>query len=298
MQYPPYFVQQFQQRPPSGRVEFNWIAESFELFKRQAIVWIVTTIIVLFGASIVMMPFQVILQFQMVGSFASMPPGTSPTVNQILPIYMRMLSMMAIEMPIMMVVYTYLISGMLRMAIMQVQGLQIGVGDVFKGWRYTPRMLGLYLMDFVVNQVISAPIYLLLYLEYKDKGNVPSPEIYLLVGAFVLFFVVIGTLSAMILPAFVLIADWETVFRAMQRSFAAIKQDWIRGCLLLFTFFLIYMASAMCFLALFVTIPMAVLMLALCYRDMLEMPAPAFAAPPPFNPEYYQGVWPPPPGQQ
>jgi hypothetical protein len=301
MQYQPYFVPQFQQRPPSGRVEFNWISESFELFKRQAIVWIVTTLIVIFGSSVVIMPFQIIMQIQMVQSMqtmGTMTPGTPMATQQILAMYGRVLPMMAIEMPIMMVVYLFLVAGMLRMAIMQVQGLQIQAGDVFKGWRFTPRLLGLYLIMFVVNVVIAAPLDLLMYLEFKTSGTVPVQEVYLLVVAFLLFFVVLGTLSAMILPAFVLIADGETVFTAIQRSFTAIKQDWIRGCLLLFTFFLLYMGSAMCFLGIFVTVPMAVLMLALCYRDMMEMPAPAFVPPPPINQQQHNGVWPPPPGQQ
>jgi hypothetical protein len=294
MQYPPYFATQFQQRPPSTRVEFNWLGESFELFKQQTVVWIVTVLIMGAGIMVVSAPFQVITQLQMAGITPN--PTLSPS-QQVLAIYARMVPMMLVEYPFIFLMSAFLMSGALRMAVMQVKGLKIEASDIFRGWPNTLRMLGLYLMMFVVNSVIFSPLVMLFIFE--AEGALSTQNAYLLAGAFVLFFLVIGTLSAMVVPAFVLIADGEKVFRAIGRSFSAMKHDWIRACLLLFVYAIIYYVSAIpCMLGLFVSIPMAFLMLALCYRDMMEMPAPQFAAPPPINPEDYQGVWPPPPGQQ
>jgi len=293
MQYPQYAQPRFETRPPVRRVDFGWLSEAFDLFKQQPMVWIVSTLICGFG------PYALNMVVTMISEFATgvttyATPVTN--LNQLGSMYVRLIPTMIISTFVYMFCLSFLGSGLLRIAIGQVRGQLVDLADLFRGWPTTMRMLGLGMMMQVTSWIMIVPIVIFGIDEFN--GNPSVVRICLLAGAYVLMLIVLGTLSGLIVPAFALIADGEKVFRAIARSLSAMKHDWIRASLLLFLYGIITFIGAIpCFAGYLVTIPMGALMLALVYRDMLEMPPPPdvyvqYIPPPPT-----EGVWPPPPSQ-
>ena len=293
MQYPQYNTPRFETRPPVQRVNFGWLTEAFDLFKQQPVVWIVSTLVCGFGPYILNMVVTLISEYA-TGAVNYATPVTN--INQLGSMYVRLIPTFIISTLVYMGCLSFLGSGLLRIAIRQVQGQLVDVGDLFKGWPSTMRMFGLGMIMQVVSWIMVIPFVILVMDEIK--GNPSVLRICLLIGAYVLILLVLGTLSGLVMPAFALIADGEKVFRAVSRSLAAMKHDWIRASLLLFLYGIINFLSVFtCGLGYLVTIPMGALMLAIVYRDMLEMPPPpdvyAQYTPPPPS----EGVWPPPPAQ-
>ena len=297
MQYPQPGYPRFEPRIPDSRVNFEWIPEAFDLFKQQWIVWILASIILIFGPSIVDGPIMMGIEFfGMRGMFTPGPgggPPPPPTPAQMLGMYSQMLPLSFANMVLLYFALCFILSGMLRIAIRQVRGEMVELSDLFRGWPNTLRLYGFTLLVGLVNIIVAVPIFHAEYDYYK--GTFSMTEVYWTAGEYIALLLTFGTVAALVLPASVLIADGEKVFTAIGRSATALKHDWVRACLMMFLWGILYFVSALpCLLGIFVTIPMAVIMLALMYRDMMNMPAPPVLDFPDYG---APGVWPPPPGR-
>nr|MDQ2688519.1 hypothetical protein [Armatimonadota bacterium] len=153
-----------------------------------------------------------------------------------------------------------------RLAVRQVRGETVSLGDMFGGGPYFGAML----------------LFNLLYALASLVGIIA-----ICVGVVVVM--------ALLLPAPAMVADGESPTGALSRSLDAMKQDWLTATGFVFVFLLLMLASVIpCGLGLLVTVPMLHVISALAYRDMAGMPnvpgvgGVSYSAPPP-------GVWPPPP---
>lgn len=256
---------------PTGRVNFGWIGEAFELFKANSGVWIVAALMSLlplilgfmigaaFGASAALHPSQAGAPpfggSPGFGGAASsltggLPPGVSALVRIISALYTA-----------------WLYGGIYQTAVKQVRGEPTTVADIFSGGPLMLKMLG-----FNIVYGLAVGIGLLLCI-------VPG----LLLGG-------------LLIPGFALIADGETVGNAISRSIDAMKRDMWNAALFAIVIGLLVAVSIIpCGLGLFVTVPMFYLTAALAYRDMVGMPG----SPPVTGYSGYgtsaPGVWPPPP---
>ena len=264
---------------PPGRVNFGWIGEAFELFKANAGVWVVVTLMSLvpvligfivgaiYGASTALSgnsgqlptpnPADPTAAFTRALT-GGLPPGLSAVIRVVSALYTA-----------------WLYGGVYRVAVKQVRGEVTSVGDVFSGGPLLWKMLGF-------NIVYGFAV---------------------LIGTFLC--IVPGFLLAgLLFPGYALIADGDNLGNAVSRSMDAMKRDMWSAAAFVFVLSLLLIASAIpCGLGLFVTIPMVHIVGALAYRDMVGMPGIAAPASP-YGASPYgvpqastPGVWPPPPGQ-
>jgi len=262
---------------PPGRVNFGWIGEAFELFKANAGVWIVSSVLLfvvpaivggiiggIYGASAALHP-----------PTGSAPPpfGTNP-YGRVNPYQNGLPLGMNVVIQCLSLVYTsYLYGGIYRIAVKQVRGEVTSIGDLFSGGPLMLKMLG----------------FQLIYLIAVFVGS--------------LLCIIPGLLAAgLLFPAFALIADGEDVFTAISRSVDAMKRDMWNAAAFAFVMSLLVIASYLAFcLGEFVTFPMFWIVGVLAYRDMIGMPGLGAPASPygaaPYGTPAAPGVWPPPPGQ-
>jgi hypothetical protein len=161
----------------------------------------------------------------------------------------------------------WLYAGIYQVAVKQVRGEAVNIGDIFTGAPLMWKMLG---FNIVYGLAVTIGM------------------VFCLVPGFLL--------SGLLFPGYALIAEGESVGNALSRSMDAMKRDMWNAAAFVFVLGLLVVVSLIpCGLGLFVTVPMYFLCAALAYRDMIGMPgrnqaAPAYGAPAP-------GVWPPPPQQ-
>ena len=258
---------------PPGRVNFAWINESFELFKANAAVWIVAVLLSLVPA---------VLGF-IVGAIVGVQAGLSghpaPTPTDPGAAFMNGLTgglppALSLGIRIVSALWTaWLYGGIYQVAVRQVRGEVTSPGDLFSGGPLLGKMLG-----FNIVYGLAAAV------------------------GFVLCIVPGLLVAGLLLPAYALIADGETVGNAIARSVDAMKRDLVNAALFAVVMGLVLMAGFLaCGVGAFVTLPMFYLTGALAYRDMIGMPnlgAPAapFGSPYGAAPGVTPGVWPPPPG--
>jgi hypothetical protein len=265
---------------PTGRVNFGWIGEAFELFKANIAVWLVASIMVLvvtsviggiiggiFGAASAM--------HGTVGQppFGSSPYGAPPFGGQRNPFNSGLPIGLNIGIQVVSLIYTsFLYGGIYRTAVKQVRGEMISVSDIFSGGSLFLSMLG----------------FTLIYTLAVSLGTVLC--------------IVPGLLlSGLLFPGYALIADGESLSNAISRCVDGMKKDMWNAAAFVFVMGLLIFASVFAFcLGEFVTMPMFWLVGVLAYRDMIGMPglgAPASPYGMPPTPGYTPGVWPPPPSQ-
>lgn len=292
--------------PPPGRVNFGWIGESWNLFLAQAGIWVVAMLVYLaVPTALFGLFFGWVMLTMGPNAFAPSPQTLPPPGKPItslhtllgMPPQMTTILIGEIAIGLLILLYTaFLYGGLLRMAVRQVRGLPIRYPDIFSGGPLFGRMLGamilLGLAGYGVEMLTEVPAFLLLWLRPKEIVAV----ILAFVFAFVLILCLFLILSALLLPAFALMADGVGVFDALRRSIRAMKAQWLPATgFVLVLGLLVYASEIPCGLGLLATIPMMFLVCALAYRDLAGMPdvlpppAPAYGVPSP-------GVWPPPPG--
>ena len=252
---------------PPGRVNFGWIGEAFELFKANAGVWIVATLMA-FVPSLIGGVIGFSVGFAAARSGTINPPayGQSPFGGQSLTGGLPPALYWSVQ--IFSLVYSaWLYSGIYQTAVKQVRGEMVSVGDIFSGGPLMLKMLGF-------NLVYA-----------------------LAVGIGLIFCLVPGfLLSGLLFPGYALIVEGETVGNAISRSMDAMKRDMWNAAAFVFVLGLLVAVSIIpCGLGLFVTLPMFFLSGALAYRDMIGMPGAGQAAPA-YGAGTAPGVWPPAPG--
>lgn len=292
---------------PSGRVNFGWISEAWQLFMAQAGIWIAATLALMALPIILLVIFYGMMWTTMFpGGFPPHPPGSAPFPssgpNPFAGTGLGKILTLELGFGLVMSVYSaFLYGGLFRMAVRQVRGLPLAFGDIFAGGPLFGRMLGaIFLLAFGtygVEGLCAAPALIMV--------GTHAPQAALIVTfllTFVLIFCLIWVLWGLLLPAFALIADGEPIISALRRSIQAMKGNWVSAAGFVFVLFLLVYASEIpCGLGLFATMPMVFLITALAYRDMVGMqgivtPISPYGAT--STPGHTPGVWPPPPGQQ
>ena len=249
---------------PQPKVRFEWINESWQLFTANAGTWIGA--ILIYGVIVLAVIFGLdrVLGVQAAAQ-RFIAEGTSPFFAEY-----RVPAHLLVQIATLLV-QTFFLVGLMQMANAQVRRQPINIGMLFGGGKYWLPMLGFHILLSIASAI----------------------------GLVLIVFPVFLVLAAMT-PAMPLIADGVPVVEAINRSWSAIKPDLFMAAFFTFVMFLIVVFSfAACLLGEFATYPMAFIILALVYRDMIGMPLGNAA---PVDANIYgaaqPGVWPPAPGSQ
>jgi len=257
------------------RIDFNWISESWTQFKRNSGTWMVTTLL----AGILIATVYAILFFatgfwgQMMALAQTQQNNTStnPFTN------MYNTGPMTVEQLVIgfagATVIHFFDGCMLRMAIRQVNGEIVEVGDLFKVGDVALPLLAFSSLMSVVNMLGGYMCY------------IPT---FIMDGLF------------MFAPC--LIVDRRMpVGEAMSTSLNMLKSTWLMAALFAFVLSLLSgLGVIACCVGELVTVPMTYLSIAIGYASyMYGQQTPGYAMG--YTPDYGQqsaGTWPPPPGQQ
>ena len=259
---------------PPGRVNFGWLQEAFELFQANIGVWILAVLAVFVVPAVIGGIIGAALGAGSALSGGGGQPtfGSSPFGFHSSPLTGGLSPGVSALIRIADALYTaFLYGGIYQMAVKQVRGESISPADIFSGGPYFLKMLGFNII-FGIAFVVGT-----------------------------LLLIVPGLLVvALMLPAYALIAEGESVSNAISRSVDAMKRDMWSAVGFVIVMGLVALLSALpCGLGLFVTYPMVWLVSALAYRDMIGMPGAvsttgAYGVPPGYG-AAQSGVWPPPP---
>ena len=261
---------------PPGRVNYDWIGQSWRFFGQAAGIWILA--VLLYGIVSNVVDGIIATVFANPGYVA--PPGPFGGMSARWGVQYGTNSNVTPLGQVLAGLFTWAFASfqsasLYRLAVKQVRGEAVSFGDAVGGGPYFVNMLVLTLLVFILSflGVLAACL-----------------------GVFVV--------AGLTLPASALVADGRSAVEAISQSFAGMKQDWLNAALFIFVFSLLVVASVIpCGLGLFVTIPMLHIVGALAYRDMIGMPgiaapaSPYGAAPYGMPQAGTPGVWPPPPGQ-
>jgi hypothetical protein len=220
---------------PPRRVNFGWISESWKLFRNQADVWISVAAVSLFAPAI--LNAFVIYAYTTSRAFAGQAWDNRLQTLQHSP--PGLLIGLTILNAIWMVFVT---CGIHTLALRQVAGNSVSFSDFASGGAAFGRML-VFLVIYTVVVSIGLTLVVL-------------PGVYA---------------AAMLLPAFALIADGESVGKAISRSYRGMLADRAAAMSLTFLLMVILAASQILVLALFVTAPMAWIISSLAMRDMIGL---------------------------
>lgn len=242
------------------KVRFEWIGEAFRLFGAQWVTWVLAVFIYMAVSLAVGGSIGFFYGFERAVRAPLASPGAGTSSDPVFQIIIQIVSI---------VVNSFFLGGLYRMANQCVRGGLISVGDLFSGGRVFFPMLGMLVL-----------FYLMLL----------AGLICLIVG----IFVVIG----LFWPAFAVVADEQGVGNAISRTFEAMKRDWLNslGFAIVLGLLAIAITIVTCGLGTLVAQPITFLAAALCYRDMIGMPdVPPSSAGAPYTMQPGPGVWPPPP---
>ena len=245
------------------RVNYGWIGESWQLFTEAAGAWILLLIVNLVVSGIISFGVQTL--FPNPNFVGAGPAGSSPWAAAMAN---QKISPMGeiVNYALSWLIDSFFAACYYRLAVKQVRGEPVGVGDAFGGGPYYVQML-------LVTLVVGL----------------------LSLGGLLVFCLGVFVVSGLMLPAQAMVADGVPAMEAISRSFEAMKSDWLNAGFFYFVLALLVAVSCIpCFLGLIATIPMMHIIGALAYRDMADMPGRQA-----FEPNYgaaQPGVWPPPPG--
>jgi len=252
---------------PPGRINFNWISEAWEIFKANAGTWILVALFV--GLPPFALVMIVEFGFGIPPGLSGQPqPPDSPFSHPFLgqpPLPILIAIYIVLEL-FMFFWQGYFQAGVMRLAVSAVRGGGVRFGDLFATGVGTFRMIGLVFLGGLAWTI-----------------------------GFVLCFIPGFAIAGMLMAAPAMIGDGVGTIEAMQRSIGAIKRDWLNAAALVFIGFLLVILSELPLgLGLLVTIPMAWIVSALAYRDMVGMPGLNIIVPSAYG-TAQQGIWPPPP---
>ena len=253
--------QYYQQR----RVNFNWIGESFDIFRRDGWVWVGSFLISFLSSALVYTLFSLPYLLSGGASELTKPTELTPTA----PLWTAVLQLVGGLVLLFMVSIFY--AGHFVMANKAVRGEPLTVTDVFaKSKLCLPFFL--YMLVFGIAQYLGILVCC------------------------------VGFLFSWILlwPGFALLADGVDIGAALSRSINGMKVDATTGAMFTFVFFLIigFGIVITCYLAMVIIYPMMFIVASLAYRDMIGMPGvPSNPGVVLYAPPNAANAWPPPPSQ-
>ncbi len=256
---------------PPGKVNFGWISEAWQFLSGKAGVWILA--VLLYGIVSNIVNALIIALFPNPAYIA--PPGPFGNTTYRFGISYGTNSNVTAVGQIIGALFTWIFSSfqaasLYGMAVKQVRGGVISFADALAGGARFTQML---LLNLVMFFCYVAGIFAIC------------------LGALVV--------AAFLLPAQALVADGQPFSEALSASVNGMKRDWLTATLFVFVLGLLVIVSVIpCGLGLFVTVPMAYIIGALAYRDMIGMPGGAM--PDGYGQSGYgapasPGVWPPAP---
>ena len=288
--------------PPAKRVDFGWINEAWQFFMAHAGLWVVAVLALIGPFAVVAIAFYVyIIASMFPGGFPPHPPAPGAVVPAPAPPAIfapgNTGRIITVEFAVLFVFSLYsafLFGGMFRMAVRQVRGLAPTFRDIFAGgplfWRMLGAMFLLYFASYALEAIGLGPGYILVL----RHASTAATAVTFVVGL-VVWLCSSLALTALLLPAFPLMADGVRAFPALRRSAQAMKAHWLPAAGFVFVMGLLYYVSQLlCFLGMLVTVPMIFLVTALAYRDLAGMPD-ILPPPAPYHPPAAPGVWPPAP---
>ncbi len=295
--------------PVTGQVSYGWIGESWRLFSAQMGPWIVAILLLFVPVFVAVIAFYTVLWTTMFPhGFVAPAPAPLPTVNGLpttplspgsgpAQINALMTSLLPIEFGFF-GVYSlwsaFLGGGMFRLAVRQVRGVPVELKDIFRGGPLFGRMLGASLLLGLGGYGLEVLCFGPMLLVNWRHGSALAVGSALALGL-VLLVVLSLLLYGLLLPSLALMADGVRLFAALRRSAGAMKGQAPAAAGFVFVFLLlIYASQLVCGLGTLATFPMAFLVCALAYRDMVGMPDMAPLPGPSYAPAD-AGVWPPPP---
>jgi hypothetical protein len=217
---------------PPMQVRFEWIGDSFNIFMRDAGVWIAAILIAFIASVAIAAAFNGYSYVSLYDNYAHSAFSTSVFPNS--PILSFAGSLISF------VVNSFFGAGLYRMANLAVKGERLAIADLFSG--------GPFFLNFLLFHFVFSILYVL--------G--------LILCVFGVFFV-----TMLFYPGFAMVADGVSAGTALSLSFEKMKFDWFKGGVLAFVFLLIYAASAVpLLLGLLATVPMAIIISALAYQEM------------------------------
>lgn len=295
-------------RVPPRKVRFEWIGESWSVFAAQAGSWVLATFVYGFILMIVMYAIELAVMFpmfiKMMGP-AMVSPGTPPPnpytiMRPMLPMMYLTGALMAI---VAMALNAYLGGGLLQMANKAVRGYPVGVGDLFSAKSTFGALFVYQLILYVPVLLVSLlATYPLMERAYSSAATTLDPFAQMrammpIYGVSFAIDLIPIVLLALFWPGAAMIADGDSARNALDKSWNAMKGSWLISAVFMLVLGILVMISSIpCGLGLLATIPMAVIISSLMYRDMAGMPnseppvAPYYPTPPPAP-----GVWPSPP---
>lgn len=249
----------------SPKVRWEWIGQGWQMFTRQWQSWVAIALVYLIAFAIPIVP----LYLLMLGvAFSTMPvPGSDAppdfpvAVLALYPVFYLIIILMA----------SWLGSGMYRTAFKQLRGEKISVGDLFSGGPYFLRFLGASVLMGIITMAGSLLCII--------PGFIAMGMLF-----FTIPLIVEGNMSAI---------------DAIKKSFETTKQDWLMFTL--FTLVIYFLASAgvyACGIGVLATMPLMFATHAIAYRDTFGVAGAGSSAPASlaaYQQSYEQGYYPPPP---
>ena len=222
------------------KVKYGWLGEAWMLFAAEPGIWIAATLAQFLPIVLI---YVAMLAFGIVGALVA--PHSTEGSSQVASTAQGF----AIFGELLVFIPACILTARLNyatyyMANKQVRGEALTSSDIWKGG---PNVWKVLWLSLIVNVLI-------------------------LCGA-VVFYVGALVVIALTLPSFTLAADGIGVMASLQRSFDAMKKDWLNAVVLsLLLLLLVFPAIIFCGLGLFVWYPMCNIVAALAYRDMAGMP--------------------------
>ena len=226
------------------KVNFGWIGEAWEIYRKAWLSWLVLFLIPVASTACLMI--YVYTSPQMLALFSQMQhPGVPATPGSLTPtptytIVSNTLSSVQ-----------YLINFIVaccasNMAVRQVRGETIEVGSIFQGMRNWVQMLVFGILFFLCTMLGALACC---------------------IGMFAVY--------GLLMPGYAMVADGESGTNAISRSLDGMKADWLNASMFAFVFYLILLFGSLltCFLGAFIFYPMMFIISALAYRDMIGMPS-------------------------
>lgn len=229
---------------PVARIRFEAIGEAWSLFQQNMGVWIGASLICFLIGGIVVAPFYVMLMGAMIGASAAAGDGSrhSPAAAALGGgvILMSFLMMAAV-----LVVSAFLRAGMFTLALKQVRGQPIAIGDMFSAGRVVVPLLGLVLISGIAEYFGSIAI----------------------VGGYIL--------GGLWLAADLLVIDRGMgPVDALRASWKALQPEWLMAAVFFFVIALIAsLGGVVCGIGALFTVPLFFLSIAIIYRDTFDVPA-------------------------
>jgi len=251
------------QQRVSPQVRWEWIGEGWKMFTDQWLTWVLMQLVFFLIVSVVMAPFLLII-FAVASSMSDSGGGTAIIILLYPVMYLAII-----------LVSTWLLSGLYGAAFRQLRGGQLAIGDLFSGTPYFLRVLGASLLMGIMIGIGGALCV------------IPG----LIVAGLVFFTIPL------------VVEGNQGPIDAIRNSIELTKQEWLMFAVFAFVLGLLAQAGAiLCGVGALATFPLLFLTHAVAYRDCVGVSGargftPAMPPPPPqygAQPQYGVSQQPPP----